>query len=87
MYCVELEKPIDRVPRKVLKLATRKKGIPKVLLRTEKSLYEGVKTRVRVDSELSDVKVRIYQASVSPYLFAVVVDVVTELTLVSVLSQ
>ena len=46
------------------------------------SLCEGAKTRVRVDSELSEVrevKVGMYQGSVlSPFLFAVVVDVVTE---------
>ena len=46
------------------------------------SLYEGAKTRVRVDSEFSvefEVKVWMHQGSVlSPFLFAVVVDVVTE---------
>ena len=46
------------------------------------SLYEGAKTRVRVDSELSEafnVKVGMHQGSVlSPFHFAVVVDVVTE---------
>ena len=47
------------------------------------SLYEGAKTRVRVDSELSEefeAKAVILQRSVlSPFLFAVVVDVVIEL--------
>ena len=46
------------------------------------SLYEGTKTRVRVDSELSEefeVKVGMHQGSVlSPFLFAVVIHVVTE---------
>ena len=46
------------------------------------SQYEGAKTRVRVDSELSEeleVKVGVHQGSVlSPFLFALVVDVVTE---------
>ena len=44
------------------------------------SLYEGAKTRVRVDSELSEefvVKVGMHQGSVlSPFVFALVVDVV-----------
>ena len=31
----------------------RKKGIPDVVLRSVMSLYEGSKTRIRVDSELS----------------------------------
>ena len=47
------------------------------------SLYEGAKTRVKVNSELSDqleVKGSMYQGSaMSPFLLAVVVDVVTEL--------
>ena len=46
------------------------------------SLYEGAKTRVRVDSQLSvefEVEVGMHQGSVlSPFLFALVVDVVTE---------
>ena len=60
----------------------RKKGIPEVIVRSVKSLCEGAKTRVRVDSELSEefeVNVGIHQGSVlSRFLFAVVVDVVTE---------
>ena len=50
---VDLEKAFDRVPRKVLKLAMKKKGIPEVLVRSVMSLFEGAKIRVRVDSELS----------------------------------
>ena len=46
------------------------------------SLHEGAKTRARVDSELSEefeVNVEIHQGSaLSPFLLAVVVDVVTE---------
>ena len=46
------------------------------------SLYEEAKTRVRVDSELSEefvVKVEMHQGSLlSPFLSALVVDVVTE---------
>ena len=43
----------DRVPRKVLEWAMRKKGIPEVVVRSVMSLYEGARTRVRVDSEMS----------------------------------
>ena len=55
------------MPRKVLDWALRKKGIPEVLVRSVMSLYEGARTRVRVDSELSEqfeVEVWIYQGSV-----------------------
>ena len=60
----------------------RKKGIPEVLARSVMRLYEGAKSMVRVDSELSDefeVKVRMHQGSVlSPFLNALVADVVTK---------
>ena len=69
----------------------KKKGIPEVVDRSVMSLYEGAKTRVRVDSDLSEefeVKVGMHQGSVlSPFIFAVVVDVVTELARVGVLSE
>ena len=52
----------------------RKKEIPEVLVRSMMSLYEGAKTRVRVDSELSEefeVKVGMQQGSMlSPFLLA-----------------
>ena len=60
----------------------RKIGIPEVLVRSVISLCEGEKTKVRMDSELSEefeVKAGMHQGSVlSPFLFALVVDV-TEL--------
>ena len=77
----DLEKAFYRVPMKVFDWALRKKGIPDVLVRSVMSLCEGAKTRVRADSELSDefeVKVGMHQGCMlSPFLFAVVVDVVT----------
>ena len=61
------------------------------MARSETSLHEGVKTTVRVDSELSDdheVKVRMHQGFVlSPFLFAVVVDVVTKFAREGALSE
>ena len=71
---MKVEKAFDRVPRRI--------GIPEVLVRSVMSLCEGAKTRVIVDSELSEqlkIKVEMHQGSVlSPFLLAVVVDVVTE---------
>ena len=52
MCFTDLEKAFDRVPRKVLEWAMRKKGIPEVMVRAVMSLYEGAKTRVRVGIEL-----------------------------------
>ena len=91
MCFVDLEKAYDGVPRNVLEWALRKNEIPKVLVRTVLCLYEGAKTRVRVDSELSEefeVKVGMHQRSVlSPFLFAVVIDAVTEFAIEGALSE
>ena len=54
MCFVDLEKAFDRVPWKVLQWAMGKKGIPDVLVISVMSLCKGVKTRVRVDSEFSE---------------------------------
>ena len=58
------------------------KGVSEVMVRSVMSLYDGSKTRVRVGSAYSEefkIKVGVYQGSVlSPLLFAIVVDVITE---------
>ena len=54
MCFVDQEKAFDRVPRRALGWTMGKKGKPEVLVRLVMSLYEGAKTRVRVDSELSE---------------------------------
>ena len=55
------------------------------------TLYEGAKTKFRVDSTLSDefeVEIGMHQGSVLSYfLFAVVVDVVTEFARDGTLSE
>ena len=53
MCFVDLEKAFDRVPRKVLEWAMRKRGIPEAMVRAVMSLYDGAKTRVRLTLELS----------------------------------
>ena len=78
MCLVDIEKAFDRVPRKVLEWAMRKKGLPEVM-----SLYHGAKMRVRVGFELSEkflVQVGVHQGSVlSPLLFAIAVDVISKM--------
>ena len=79
---VDVEKAFDRVPRKVMEWAMRKKGISEEMTWAVMSLYDGAKTRVRVESAYSEefkVKAGVHQGSVlSPLLFAIVVDVITE---------
>ena len=79
MCFVGMEKAFDRVPRKVMEQAMRKKGLSEVMVRAVMSLYDGLKTRVRVGSAYSEeleVKVGVHQGSVLwPLLFAIIVDV------------
>ena len=79
---VDLEKAFDRVPREVIRFALRRKGVPEYLVNGVMSLYEGCKTAVLVDGELSSsfsVKVGVHQGSaLSPLLFIMVMDVLTE---------
>ena len=82
MCFVHLEKAFDRVPRRVLEWAMRKRGIPEAMVRAVMSLYEGAKTRVRVGLELSEefeVKVGVHKGSAFlPLFFAIMVDVITD---------
>ena len=59
----------------------RKKGIPEALATAVMSLYKGARTKVKVGTHLSEefeVNVGVDQGSVlSPMLFAIVVDVIT----------
>ena len=79
---VDLEKAFDGVPRNVIKWALRKRDVPEGLVQAVMKLYKDAKTRVQVGdgySEKFDVGVGIHQGSVlSPLLFAIVVDVLSE---------
>ena len=48
MCFVDIENAFDRVPRKVMEWAMRKKGLPEVI--AVMSLYHGAKTKVQVGS-------------------------------------
>ena len=91
MCFVDLEKAFDRVPRKVMKWTMRKKGLSEVMVRSVMRLYDGTKTRVRVESVYSEefeVKVGVHQGSVlSPLLFAIVVEVITENVKMGVVNE
>ena len=54
MCFVDLEKTFDRVSRRVMQWALRKKELPEILVKAVVvSLYEGSKTKVKVGSEFS----------------------------------
>ena len=82
MCFVDMEKAFDRVPRKAMEWAMKKRGLSEVMVWAVMSLYDGANTRVRVGSTYSkefEIKVGVHQGSVlSPLLFAVVADVITE---------
>ena len=82
MCFVDLVKAFDCVPRSVIEWALRKRLVPEVLVRAVMKLYDNAKTRVRVGSGLSEefmVGVGVHQGSaLSPLLFAIVVDVLSE---------
>ena len=54
MCFVDLEKAFDRIPRKVMKWALRKKGLTEVLVQAVMSLYEGSRMKVRVGPGTSE---------------------------------
>jgi hypothetical protein len=78
MAFVDLEKAFDRVPREVLWWALRKKGVDEWLVNVIKSMYENVRTTVKLqegESAEFEVKVGVHQGSVlSPLLFIIVMD-------------
>ena len=79
---VDLKKAFDRVPKKVIEWALRKKLVPERLVQTVMSMYKGAKTRVQLrggHSEEFDVGVGVHQGSVlSPFLFSIVLGVLSE---------
>jgi len=75
---VDLEKAFDRVPREVIRWATRKLGVEEWLVLAVMSMYTGAKTVVRTvygNSSGFQEKVGMHQGSaLSPLLFVIVVE-------------
>ena len=75
---VDLEKAYDRVPRSVVWEVLQKKGVDETYVRIVRDMYEGVTTKIKTRTGVSDsfeVKIGVHQGSaLSPYLFILVLD-------------
>ena len=79
---VDLEKEYDRVPRDLVYWCLRRRGVPEKLVSLVEATYHGTSTVVRTTHGRTDefpIKVGLHQGSgLSPFLFTVVLDVISE---------
>ncbi|XP_047499087.1 uncharacterized protein LOC125045703 [Penaeus chinensis] len=79
---IDLEKAYDRVPREELYWCMREKGVPEKYIRVVADMYERCMTEVWCavgTTEAFPIEVGLHQGSaLSPFLFAIIVDSLTE---------
>ena len=78
----DLEKAYDRVPREEIWRTMRERLVPEKYVKLVQDMYTGCRTKVRTvagESSKSNVEVGLHQGSaLSPYLFLIPMDVLTE---------
>ena len=79
---VDLEKAYDRVPRDLVYWCLRRRRVPEKLVRLVKATHHGASTAVRTTNGRTDefpIIVGLHQGSgLSPFLFIVLLDVISE---------
>ena len=79
---IDLEKAYDRVPREEIWRTMRERLVPEKYVKLVQDMYTGCRTKVRTVAGVSskfNVEVGIHQGSaLSPYLFLILMDVLTE---------
>ena len=79
---IDIEKAYDRVPREEIWRCMRERNVPEKYVKLIQDMYRGCKTKVRSaagESDSFNVDVGLHQGSaLSPYLFVILMDVLTE---------
>ena len=82
IVCVDREKTYDRVPMELIWYSLRRKGVPEAYINIIRDMYTGCKTSVMTSAGRTkeiEIEVGLHQGSVlSPLLFAIIIDVITE---------
>ena len=81
LFFIDLEKAYDRVPRQEVWRCMREKGVSEKYVKIVQDMYAGVTTQVKSTAgttEQFNVRVGLHQGStLSPYIFDLVMDVIT----------